>query len=37
MKADAMELPHTSVLFCASPIPCINMFKQIYKLRISIK
>lgn len=36
MKADAMGLPHTSVLFCASPIPWINMFKETYKLRISI-
>lgn len=37
MKADVMGLPHTSVLFCASPIPWINMFKKAYKLRISIK
>lgn len=36
MKADVMGLPHTSALFCASPIPWINMFKETYKLRISI-
>lgn len=36
MKSDVMGLPHTSLLFCASLIPWINMFKETYKLRISI-